>query len=156
MQLTLSLALPRDALSVPVVRGVLAESMETLGVHHECVDDIRVAISEACTNVLDHAREGDDYEVIAAIDDDTCRIEVVDRGYGFDGAKAGDELVAEDAERGRGIRLMRALVDNLLFVNRPKGGTVVCMEKELKWREGAPLPRLRDLSSATGETPPAR
>jgi serine/threonine-protein kinase RsbW len=153
MKLTLSLALPRDVLSIPVVRGLLSESMQMLGVREECVDDIRVAISEACTNVLDHAEEGDDYEVLASIDQDVCSIEVVDRGTGFDGTKIGHELAAEDAETGRGIRLMRTLVDNIRFEARPKGGAVVCMEKELVWREGAPLQKLRRMSAAAGEGP---
>lgn len=142
MQLTLSLELPRDALSIPVVRGVLAESLETLGVEQDCVDDIRVAISEACTNVLDHAEEGDDYEVIARVDDAACAIEVVDRGTGFDSTLISKDLAPDDSETGRGIRLMQNLVDTVRFEARAKGGTVVCLEKDLVWRDGAPLQKL--------------
>ena len=150
MQLTLRLALPRDASSVPVVRGVLTESLESLGVEQECVQDIRVAVSEACTNVLDHVQEGDAFEVVASIDESFCALEVIDRGTGFDGSKVG-HLVDDDAETGRGLRLMRALVDNIRFERRAKGGAVVFMEKELQWRPGAAPRRLGD-----GPAEPAR
>lgn len=150
MKFTLRLALPRDASSVPVVRGVLTESMETLGVEQECVEDIRVAISEACTNVLDHVEEGDDFEVVASIDDAVCALEVIDRGTGFDGSKVGHLVAEDDSETGRGLRLMRALVDSIRFEQRAKGGAVVFMEKELQWRAGARLPKLSGLSDRTG------
>ncbi|MFD0854750.1 ATP-binding protein, partial [Actinomadura adrarensis] len=51
-----SLALPREALSIPVIRRVLGEALRGLGVSEDCVADILVATSEACTNVIQHAR----------------------------------------------------------------------------------------------------
>lgn len=141
MRLAYSLALPRDALSVPLVRRILTESLETFGATRECVEDMRVAISEACTNVLDHAVDGDDYEVIVAVDGRQCSIEVVDRGHGFDGTSFSTTAAVDD-ETGRGIRLMHSLVDSVTFEPREKGGTVVCLVKELEWRNDSPLRRL--------------
>ena len=61
MEIRFTLQLPRDALSVPVVRRVLNSSMRTLGVAEDCLTDIEIALTEACTNVLDHAAAGDEY-----------------------------------------------------------------------------------------------
>jgi hypothetical protein len=41
------------------------------------------------------------------------------------------------AEEGRGIHLMRALVDKVEFTSRPQTGTVVHLEKALRWSDGA-------------------
>lgn len=133
MEIKLTLALPRDELTVPVVRRVLREAMGVLGVTRDIRADIEVALTEACTNVLDHAVQGDDYEVSAGIDGAVCVIEVVDRGQGFDPRDLGHADAAEGAEEGRGIQLMRALVDKVEFTSRPQVGTVVHLEKALQW-----------------------
>lgn len=141
MEIKLTLALPRDSITIPVVRRTLTQSLDALGIEAECREDIRVAITEACTNVLDHAVDGDDYAVSCGITQDTCVIEVVDRGHGFDpGAIAAGADVS--AEQGRGIQLMRALVDRIHFDNRPEAGTVVHLEKRLAWAPDAPIARL--------------
>ena len=142
MEIKLTLALPRDQLSVPVVRRILKHSLETLGIEDETIGDIEVALTEACTNVLDHAQGAEEYEVSAGIDGEQCVIEVIDRGGGFDGAIKGLANAEDHAEDGRGIQLMRALMDRLEFHNKATVGTVVHLEKQLAWKEGAVITRL--------------
>ena len=146
MEIKFTLQLPRDALSVPVVRRVLNASMETLGVKATCLTDIELALTEACTNVLDHAAHGDEYEVVAGLDDATCVIEVIDTGRGFDGDSLGRAEADPSAEEGRGIQLIRALVDKVHFRSRPEKGMVVRLEKQLEFDEGSPLQRLSERS----------
>ncbi len=146
MEIKLTLALPRDALSVPVVRRVLRGAMETLGVVEDVIASIELALTEAATNVLDHALESDQYEVSAGIDGDLCVIEVVDReAVLFDGDEMGLADAADAAEEGRGIQLMRALVDRVEFTSRPQTGTVVHLEKAIEWVDGAPGRSLAEL-----------
>ena len=147
MEITFTLQLPRDALSVPVIRRVLATSMHTLGVEETCVDDIEVALTEACTNVLDHANGDDEYEVVAGLDDNVCTIRVVDTGRGFDSAQLGLADADANAEEGRGIQLMRALVDRVHFRSRPENGTVVHLEKTLRFQAGSPIQQLTGRST---------
>ena len=47
----------------------------------------------------------------------------------------------DDAESGRGLSLMRALVDNLNFVSEPKVGAVVHMVKRLDYDQSHPFRR---------------
>ena len=75
-----SLALPRDALSIPVIRRVLGDALRGLGVAEDCVDDMLVAASEACTNVVQHARATGEYEVTGHVDDGECMLKVMDWG----------------------------------------------------------------------------
>ena len=86
MEIKLTLALPRDEYSVPVARRVLKQALDALGVQEGVVHDIELALTEACTNVLDHAGDADEYEVSAGIDDQVCILEVIDRGSGFEPA----------------------------------------------------------------------
>jgi serine/threonine-protein kinase RsbW len=153
VEIKLTLALPRDELSVPVVRRVLTQAMDVLGVEHEITSDIQVALTEACTNVLDHAADADEYEVSAGIDGDVCVIEVVDRGGGFDGSILGLDHAHESAEGGRGIQLMRALVDKVLFDSRPHVGTVVHLEKRLRWHEESVIRALTEGKAPTEHGP---
>lgn len=153
MEFKLTLALPRDNQSVPVARRVLKNSLDVLGVRPDIVSDIELALTEACTNVLDHAADADEYEVSAGVDGMACVIEVVDRGQGFDGSVKGLDEAEPHAEDGRGIQLMRALVDKVTFTSRPMVGTVVHLEKELEWNADAPIKRLTEDAPATEHGP---
>ena len=149
MEIKFTLELPRDALSVPVVRRVLNSSMRTLGVDDDCLTDIEIALTEACTNVLDHAAEGDEYKIVAGLDDSMCVIEVVDTGRGFDADQLGHADAEPTAEEGRGIQLIRALVDRVHFRSRPEAGMIVHLEKDLAFKDGSPLQRLADRGTNT-------
>lgn len=129
-----SLDLPRETLSIPVMRRVLGDTLRGLGVSEACVADILVAISEACTNVVQHADSTSRYEVTAGIEAGRCVLKVVDRGQGFDAVS--EKKVRPDSESGRGIKIMKALVDDVSFDSRPESGTVVYLQKQLSWREG--------------------
>jgi serine/threonine-protein kinase RsbW len=132
------LSLPRDAISVPVIRRVLRVALVTLAVHPDCISDIEIALTEACTNVLDHAQAGDSYEVTVQVRDNRCVIDVTDSGAGFDANLLGRSNADLGAEEGRGIQLIRALVDNVNFT--PVGGRGrVHLEKSLIALDGSPL-----------------
>jgi serine/threonine-protein kinase RsbW len=141
MQIALALNLPRDELSVPVARRIVAASMRTVGVRDACVDDVTLALTEACTNVLDHSGPGDVYEVALRLADDVCTIEVCDLGRGFDHDTLGSGTAGTEEERGRGIALMKLLVDSVRFESKPEAGSVVHMEKQLEYADGSLLDR---------------
>jgi serine/threonine-protein kinase RsbW len=133
------LCLPRDGASVPVVRHICGDALRTLGVEDDCVGDLELAVTEACTNVLDHAAGTDDeYGVTFSIEDDKATIRVTDEGIGFDHATPRAESLPSD-ESGRGILLMTALVDDLRFVSKPDEGTIVHLEKSLGLKEDSVL-----------------
>jgi serine/threonine-protein kinase RsbW len=77
------LMFPRETVSVPVVRRVLGDTLRELGVDDEAVADLLLAVTEACTNVLQHSGQGHRYEVVASISENGCLVEVVDSGAGF-------------------------------------------------------------------------
>jgi serine/threonine-protein kinase RsbW len=132
-----SLDLPRETLSIPVIRRVLGDTLRGLGVSEGCIGDILVATSEACTNVVQHVDTEARYEVTASIDADLCVLKVVDRGQGFESDSS--RTVPPDSESGRGIKIMKALVDDVVFDSRPEAGTIVYLQKTLSWRDESPM-----------------
>ncbi len=138
MDLTLRLALPREGKSVPVVRTILKHALHAIGVERDVIGDLELALTEACTNVLDHAGGTEEYEVVASINGAVCRIEVVDKGVGYD-ASAGFDDRGHDAEDGRGLALMKAVSDRVEVVRGTEEGTVVRIEKQLALRGDALL-----------------
>jgi anti-sigma regulatory factor (Ser/Thr protein kinase) len=80
------LVFPRETISVPVVRRVLGDTLYKLGVDEDCVADLLLAVTEACTNVLRHSGPGRRYEVVATVGRNRCVLDVVDTGHGFDPA----------------------------------------------------------------------
>src|SRR2546430_3475396 len=113
MEINLALTLPRDELSIPVVQHICKDALTNCGVERDSIHAIEVALTEACSNVLKHSDASDQYEVHATISDKDCVIRVIDTGRGFDGHSLGRDGAEDVAESGRGIALMRALIDDV-------------------------------------------
>ena len=137
MELSLALTLPRDEQTVPVARHIVRNAMEQVGVEETCVDDIELALSEACTNVLVHSGPGDRYVVRLDLEDRLGLIRVIDVGRGFDSARLQAQDALPEDERGRGLGLGQALVDRVDFTSRPEVGTIVTLEKVVTYRAEA-------------------
>lgn len=142
LELNLSLCLPRDQLSVPIARHICSYVLEEVGVTDSCLADVTLALTEACTNVLDHVTEGAAYEVHIGIDSQRCTIKVKDAGAGFDfGAHEGTARAEATAESGRGLELIKNLVDKVHFTTSGGDGTTVQLDKDLEFDEGHPVPQ---------------
>lgn len=143
MQVNYALYLPRDAATVPIARRLCRGALEELGISRACLHDVTLAVTEACANVIEHSSDLDDeYEVSVSVDEEHCEIRVIDTGRGFDHHSLSGAATDASAERGRGIQLMHALVDNVNFVSRPESGTVVHLEKQLELEAHSPLRHL--------------
>jgi serine/threonine-protein kinase RsbW len=112
------------------------------------VSDIVLAVGEACNNAAEHGHvESGCFTVVCVFDSGVFVIEIGDRGPGF-GVNA-DRWALETPDsamrRGRGIQIMRALMDRVEF--RSDGtGTKAVMEKRLpdpaRTRDRNPAQRL--------------
>ena len=134
LEVNLALCLPRDELTVPIVRHICTYAMGELAVAPQCVADITLALTEACTNVLDHSAGDEEYEVFISITQQRCSIRVKDRGAGFDYDDYDDRRnqTPNDAEHGRGISLIESLVDHVDFESEAEEGTIVHLYKDLE------------------------
>ena len=140
-RISLGLLLPRDAESVPVVRHLCEQLVESLGASADAVSSIALALSEACSNVIRHAPSGTDYRIDVEVGGDRCEIVVSYRDTGFDPGPGGTSPGDPTSESGRGLFLMRSLVDDLDFAFDP-GRTRVRMTKDLEFTEATATRRL--------------
>lgn len=131
---------------MPVTRRLIAQALRVVGVDPDIVSDVEIALSEACANVLRHAQAGDAYEVRAGFDQRRAFLEIIDQGAGF--ADTSGPQAADDAESGRGVALMRALMDKVHFESRIGDGASVMLEKTLRFLPDSPLQALRPVGSS--------
>ncbi|MER7212343.1 ATP-binding protein [Streptosporangium sp. NPDC000239] len=139
MDIEFSLALPREAVGIPMVRRALGDSLRSLGVTESCVSDILLAVTEACANAVRHGGPANRYEVEVAIGYGRCDVQIIDRGQGL--ARLPEHYPPGDTENGRGILIMQAVVDEISFGVTPGRGTTVHLRKHLDWDDDALLLR---------------
>lgn len=121
MHIRLELSLPRDARYVGTLRSVTACMLEDVRAPAPAADDLQVALSEACNNVIRHATGSEEYSVTLVMGDAGCEVEVVDVGPGFEPPSLEDLEPPLASEEGRGLLLMDALVDRLEFADQREG-----------------------------------
>lgn len=130
MRLALDLSLPADGSLLASTRRVLAVYLREFGTPTCVVDDVILAMDEACANVLQHAYPDDGgghYRLRANLERERVLIEVVDEGIGFDVMAKPPLPRDEDAhmlDSGRGLEVMRRLMTTVEVESpTPAGGT---------------------------------
>lgn len=137
MRLVLQLHIPADARMLPKTRQAVAGYLEETAPSAEVVDDVVLALDEACANVIRHAFpkgvEGS-IKLLAEIEDDAVTVLVEDDGVGFDPFRI-DLRGQLDDTSGRGLHLIRMLMTSV-DVESPTGedgtGTRLLMRKQLR------------------------
>jgi serine/threonine-protein kinase RsbW len=126
------LEIPAQPAFVGVARSVVAAVASSLeGIDDDRLEDLRVAVSEACTNAVEaHRRDSVEDRVIirCSTTDDELQICIEDSGGGFDPSDVpeppGPNEGPTSSERGWGIQLIQALVDEATF-RQTETGTAV-------------------------------
>jgi anti-sigma regulatory factor (Ser/Thr protein kinase) len=119
----LHLDLPTNPKSLATLRRTLGRWLESLGASRVESNDIQVSCHEACSNAMEHAyrfREAT-IEVDGEFDGEDVRLTVTDRGSWRE---------KRDSDRGRGLDLITALMDDVEVVPSDDG-TTVRMRKRL-------------------------
>ena len=133
--LVLELDIPSSTEYIAIVRLVVASvAAARRALADERVDDLKLAVSEACTNAIEanhSASPTSPVHVEVWESPDRLEVCIEDSGPGFDPDKVASPPPFTDPERlnferGLGIPLIRTLVDNAAFV-RMRNGTLVRM-----------------------------
>jgi anti-sigma regulatory factor (Ser/Thr protein kinase) len=123
-QADLEITLPARAENVGVVRHVLGGVGDTLAIDPEILDDIRLAVSEACTNAVVHAyadQPAGHIDVLVATGGDELEVVVRDHGRGM-------APRADSPGLGVGLPLIASLTRALELSSTDGGGTEVRMQ----------------------------
>jgi len=117
------LTLPARPENVAVVRHVLGAFAESMRLPDELIEDLRLAVTEACTNVVRHAYpEGNPGAVEVSIEprEERVRIVVADTGRGIGTS-------SDTSGPGLGLPLIAAIADTVDLQSAPGGGSRVAM-----------------------------
>jgi len=130
----LTMTVPGKAEYIGTVRIAVAHAAGQAGFDLEAIDDIKVAVSEACTNIVCHAHEGSDYnyEVILEVGEGAFSVTVRDFGAGFDPESYTEPDPGEVRSSGLGIFIIRTLMDEVDIESAPGSGATIHMTKRLR------------------------
>jgi serine/threonine-protein kinase RsbW len=131
---TVELRIAARAENVALARLALTGVAAVAGLGDDDVADLKLAVSEVCTNGVLHAyadgsEEGDQIVVIRyTVNDDAVTVEVADWGTGFDPGAVLAELGSHQSEGHLGLALARAVTDDL-EIETGDSGTKVTFSK---------------------------
>lgn len=115
------LTIPAKAEYVLLGRLALSGITRMRPLTDETLNDLKLAVTEACSNSVRHAYgdNGGTVDIVYELHDDRLVVEVSDDGAGFDPDEVGE--AGELTEGGLGIAIIRALVDEFEIGERTDG-----------------------------------
>ena len=126
------LTLPARPENVAVVRHVLGALAESLGLPRAVREDMRLAVTEACTNVVRHAYHAGEpgpIDVVIRPNGDKLDLIVSDQGAGIGPSP-------DLAGPGLGLPLIAALADHVEIEHGPSRGSRLAMSFQCRPRLG--------------------
>lgn len=130
------LEMPAKPAYVGLARLLAGSIARRMRFTEENIDDLKLAISEMCTNAIVHTGNGDGEKPAIIVrylaGDDFLTVEVKDEGPGFDPSRVIDREREDLLSKGFGIPLIKSLVDVFECDSQPQSGTVVSITKFLK------------------------
>ena len=117
------LTLPARPENVSVIRHVLGAFAEALRLPDDLVEDLRLAVTEACTNVVRHAYSPDapgPVEISIVPTEEYVSVVVADHGRGIGSS-------SDSNGPGLGLPLIAAIADEVELQPVPGGGSRVSM-----------------------------
>jgi serine/threonine-protein kinase RsbW len=120
------LTIPAKAEYITLGRLALTALAEVQPFSEETLSDLKLALTEACSNSVRHAygggREGV-VEIVYDVTPERVSVEVCDDGEGFTLADVEDGGNGDLSEGGLGIAIIRAVADEVEIGERESGGS---------------------------------
>jgi anti-sigma regulatory factor (Ser/Thr protein kinase) len=123
---TVELEIPPRSVYVGVVRLAVASLARAAGLDEETVDDLKIAVSEACANAvlgLESAGGDEPIAITFSETEDALRLEVADRAPIPETADPQDSQ-GFDSRATMSLALLQSLVDDCRISPRSDGGTI--------------------------------
>ncbi|MEO6990009.1 MAG: ATP-binding protein [Candidatus Baltobacteraceae bacterium] len=128
---TVELRIPRKAEWVAVARLAVAAVANRLAFSVEDIEDLKLAIAEACTNCIRHTNGNASIDIVCEAEPDLLRLIV--RDHCFDLPPQRPRAVGEPAgdAGGLGIFIIESLMDHVAFEPTANGPTELVMTKRV-------------------------
>lgn len=127
---------PGNYKSLAKISHFVEQAIREVGFNTQDAYSIKLAVEEACCNIIDHAYGGEDKGTIECslqAESDCLQIELRDHGQPFDPDVVPppqlDKSLEELQEHGAGFYLMKKLMDTLHYENKPGTGNLMVLTK---------------------------
>src|SRR3712207_6058623 len=111
---------------VSIIRLTVSGIANKVGFSLDDIEDIKVAVSEACTNAIKHSLD-DKFLVEFSILNNGLSIEVQDKGTGYDVDSLQEPDLANPKEGGLGLFIIKTLMDEVNTISNTDEGTTIKM-----------------------------
>jgi serine/threonine-protein kinase RsbW len=126
------LRIPSRAEWVGVARLAIAGIASRLQFSIEDIEDLKLAVAEACTNCIQHASQSDSIAISCRIRPDKLIMTVEDSGGDASAESLAPKRLGEPQVGGLGVFLIRSLMDDVEYELHPQSGTRLTMTKFLR------------------------
>jgi len=128
---TVELRIPSKAEWVAVARLAVAAVANRLHFSIEEIEDVKLAVAEACTNCIQHASGSDQIEITCETQVHGLTVRVRDHGVGTTPDEIQSRRISEPRVGGLGVFLIRSLMDTVEYDVHPERGTNLVMTKKV-------------------------
>ena len=127
---TIKMEIASNPQYVSVVRLTTSGIANKIGFCLEGIEDIKVAVSEACTNAIKHSLDNR-FSVEYTIFESGLTIQITDSGKGYDVDAVSKPNLEEPKESGLGLFIIQSLMDEVDIKSDIDHGTIIKMTKYL-------------------------
>lgn len=127
----ISISIPTKSEYVSVARLTASVLANKIGFDIEEIEDIKVAVGEACNNAVLHGKSSDTYDVNFIVKDNCFEVEVNDTGNGFTLGDYKEPDLDNPKENGLGLFIMKSLMDDVIIKTSDGKGTYIKLTKNL-------------------------
>lgn len=126
------LSIPNKPEYVGVVRLTVAAIASRIGFDIEKIEDMKVAVAEACTNAITHGCNGTGgYDISFVLTGEKITISVYDKGEGCQLENIKEPDLNKLNEGGLGIFIIKSLMDDVEIISEKGKGMMIKMIKYL-------------------------
>ena len=115
---------------VSIIRLTTSGIANKVGFCMDDIEDLKVAVSEACTNAIKHSSD-DRFTIIYTMIENGLTIEIIDNGNGYDTSSINEPDIENLKESGMGLFIIEALMDEVSIESQEGKGTSIKMTKYL-------------------------
>lgn len=115
---------------VSIIRLTTSGIANKVGFCLDDIEDLKVAISEACTNAIKHSLE-DRFTIIYTMIEKGLTIEIIDNGKGYNTKEVSEPDLDNLKESGMGLFIIESLMDKVNVESIEGKGTNIKMTKYL-------------------------
>lgn len=115
---------------VGIIRLTTSGIANKIGFSIDDIEDMKVAVSEACTNAIKHSND-DIFYITYTILENGLTIEISDKGEGYNIENIPQPDLENPKENGLGLFIIQTLMDDVSIESIENQGTTIKMTKYL-------------------------